>query len=142
MDELLPTSHAFVIAELPLIEESVAHKALDNETKLATQPWYDPIIYLFINVMDPHDMTCFMTCLRRKMFQVNFISSPSKRSKLYLPLLKLAKSYVVAQFLLSTRTYPTYYLCMPQPSASGINALWGNTILLFGTGSLSACWME
>ena len=63
LDELLAKSHASLIVEFPLTEELVTYKALDNETKLATQPWYDPIIYLFINIMDPPDMTC----LSRKM---------------------------------------------------------------------------
>ena len=85
LDELLAKSHALIIAELPLIEELVAYKAFDNETKLDTQPWYDPIIYLFINIIDPPDMTC----LSRKMSQVNFIGSPGKRFKLYIPPLKL-----------------------------------------------------
>ena len=94
--------------KLPLIENFVTYKALDNETKLGTQTWYDTMIYLFINVMDPPDMTC----LPRKMSPVNFIVSLGKRSKLYLPPLKLA-NHVVAQFLISTRTYLTYYLYMP-----------------------------
>ena len=94
--------------ELPLIEKLVTYKALDNETKLDTQTWYDPMIYLFINFMDPPDMTC----LPRKMSLVNFIVSLGKRSKLYLPPLKLANP-VVAQFLKSTRAYLTYYLYMP-----------------------------
>ena len=85
LEELLAKSHASVIDELPLIEELVAYKALDSETKLATQPWYDPIIYLFINIIDPPDMTC----LSRKMSRVNSIGLPGKSFKLYLPPLKL-----------------------------------------------------
>ena len=94
--------------ELPLIEKLVAYKALDNETKLDTQTWYDPMIYLFISVMDPPNMTC----LPKKMCPENFIVSLGKRSKLYLPPLKLANP-ILARFLISTRNYLTYYLCMP-----------------------------
>ena len=54
--ELLTQSHPSVIAEPPQVDDLIPFEAMVNETELASQPWYGPIIYFLINGVFPLDM--------------------------------------------------------------------------------------
>jgi hypothetical protein len=53
LDELLTQSHASVIFESPQVEDLITYKEMVNETELASQPWYEPIIYFLMNGVFP-----------------------------------------------------------------------------------------
>ena len=44
MVEFLTQSHPSVIAEPPQVDDLIPFEAMVNETELASQPWYGPII--------------------------------------------------------------------------------------------------
>jgi hypothetical protein len=54
--ELLTQSNPSVIAEPPQVDELISFEELVNETELASQPWYIPIMYFLINGVCPSNM--------------------------------------------------------------------------------------
>ena len=54
--EFLTQSHASIIVEPPQVDDLIVFEELVNETELASQPWYGPIVYFLINGVCPLDM--------------------------------------------------------------------------------------
>jgi hypothetical protein len=56
LDEFLTQSHSLVIVEPTQVDNLISFEELVNETELASQPWYGPIVYFMINGVFPPDM--------------------------------------------------------------------------------------
>jgi hypothetical protein len=66
LDEFISQSYASVIVEAPQVEDLIDYEEMVRKNKLASQPWYGPIIYFLMNGVFHH------TCILHPMEQFTY----------------------------------------------------------------------